>query len=390
MRSDGFDPSKSFGTYRIFHAPDFNANAQKLELRSETAIAMDLEAKEILICGTLYAGEIKKSLFSVLNYILPDKNILPMHAGSNVDPKTNDVSVFFGLSGTGKTTLSTQESRLLIGDDEHGLSDQGIFNFEGGCYAKTYKLSKESEPEIFKAANTYGALLENVVLAKNNAPDFDDMSLAENGRCAYPLNFIEGIEPSSKGGIPSNMFFLTADAFGVLPPVSLLSNEQAKYYFLSGYTAKLAGTEMGVTEPQATFSTCFGAPFMMRPAGEYAELLGNYIKKYNIKVWLINTGWSGGVYGVGSRFPLKTTRRIIDAIQHKELDNASFETEAFFGLKVPTSISGVDAKLLSPIQNWSDSDAFKDVAKKLATMFKENFKRFSEKNLNLIQAGPRA
>lgn len=389
MRQDGFDMDKGFGTYKIYHAPNYKFDAKKHGLRSETAIAMNLSTNEILIGGTLYAGEIKKSLFSVLNYILPEQKILPMHAGSNIS-SDGDVSVFFGLSGTGKTTLSTQEGRKLIGDDEHGLSDSGIFNFEGGCYAKTYKLSKKGEPGIFAASNKFATLLENVVLDEKNIPDFNDKSLAENTRSAYPLSYIEGVEESSKGGIPSNMFFLTADAFGVLPPVSRLNADQAKYYFLSGYTAKLAGTEIGVTEPQATFSTCFGAPFMMRFAQEYADLLGHYIAKYDMKVWLINTGWTGGAYGVGERFPLKVTRRIIDAIQTKELNTAQFEKEEMFGLEVPKEIKDVDAKLLNPRLTWSDSDAFKATAQKLSQMFDQNFSNFKNIDQSIINAGPKA
>jgi phosphoenolpyruvate carboxykinase (ATP) len=384
MRNDDFSPE--LGHYTILHAPTYQADKDKYDLRSETVIAMDLDNHEILIMGTLYSGEIKKSLFSAMNYILPEHGLLPMHAGSNV-AANGDVSVFFGLSGTGKTTLSTQEGRLLIGDDEHALSEDGIFNFEGGCYAKTYKLSEEGEPGIFKACNTPGALLENVVLNDDKTPDFDDKSLAENGRCAYPLDFIDGVEPTSKGKMPNHMFFLSADAFGVLPPVSKLNKDQAMYYFLSGYTAKLAGTEMGVTEPQATFSTCFGAPFMMRNSMEYAKLLGQYIEKHNIKVWLINTGWTGGSYGVGHRFSLKVTRRIIDAIQNNELENAEFVKEDNFGLLVPTHIDGVDDQLLKPATTWTQGD-YSATAKKLGGMFSENFVSFHGDNNTIMASGP--
>ncbi len=384
MRDDKF--GSDLGTYKIYHAPTLKIDTSKYDIRSETVIAMDMDKNEVLIAGTLYAGEIKKSLFSAMNYILPEKNIFPMHAGSNVD-STGNVSVFFGLSGTGKTTLSTQEGKLLIGDDEHALCEDGIFNFEGGCYAKTYKLSQSGEPGIYKAANTKGAILENVVLGNGEVPDFNDKSIAENGRCAYPLSFIDGVEPNSRGGHPKNMFFLTADAFGVLPPVSKLTKNQAMYYFLSGYTAKLAGTEVGVTEPQATFSTCFGAPFMMRKASEYADLLGHYIDKHGIKVWLVNTGWTGGAYGEGERFPLKVTRRIIDSIQEAELDKADFEKENYFGLEIPTSINGVESTMLNPKKSWSDENAYDAQAKKLAKMFVENFSKFKA-NSNVVAGGP--
>lgn len=380
MRNDQF-PKCELGNYTIYHAPTLNIDTAKRGTRSETVIAMDLDNNEIVIAGTLYAGEIKKSVFSAMNYVLPDHGILPMHAGSNVNAK-GEVSVFFGLSGTGKTTLSTQEGRLLIGDDEHGLSSDGIFNFEGGCYAKTIKLSPTGEPGIFKACNTKGALLENVTL-KGNVPDFDDTTLGENGRCAYPLHFIDEVDADSKGTVPNHMFFLSADAFGVLPPVSKLTAKQAMYYFLSGYTAKVAGTEMGVTEPKATFSTCFGAPFMMRQPTVYAKLLGEYIQKHNIQVWLINTGWTGGAYGVGNRFPLKITRRIIEAIQNGELTNTTYTTEANFGLAVPTKIEGVDARLLNPESTWS-VDGYQETAKKLGTMFSDNYAAFHSGNGDVL------
>ncbi|MCB9091547.1 MAG: phosphoenolpyruvate carboxykinase (ATP) [Halobacteriovoraceae bacterium] len=389
MRNDKFDSAnKGFGKYTIYHAPTLEVDSNKYDLRSSTVIALDLDNNEVLIAGTLYAGEIKKSIFSVMNYILPEKGILPMHAGSSVG-ESGDVSVFFGLSGTGKTTLSTQEGRLLIGDDEHGLSDDGIFNFEGGCYAKTYNLSFESEPGIWKATNRYGALLENVPLKANGQPDFYDKSITENGRSAYPLNYIEGVEKSSRGKVPNHMFFLSADAFGVLPPVSKLSKNQAMYYFLSGYTSKLAGTEMGITEPQATFSTCFGAPFMMRHPEEYAKLLGEYIEKHNIKVWLINTGWTSGAYGVGMRFPLKITRRLIEAIQHDELNDVQCDIEEFFGFCIPPQVKGVERKFLNPRVTWPDSDGYNTMAKKLAHMFADNFKRFDGISKDVLTGGPK-
>lgn len=380
MRNDGFK-NPALGLYTIYHAPTLNIDTAKYGTRSETVIAMDMDNNEIIIAGTLYAGEIKKSVFSAMNYILPDHGVLPMHAGSNVNEK-GEVSVFFGLSGTGKTTLSTQEGRLLIGDDEHGLCADGIFNFEGGCYAKTIKLSPTGEPGIFKACNTKGAILENVVL-KGDKLDFDDTSLGENGRCAYPLRFIDEVNADSKGQTPNHMFFLSADAFGVLPPVSKLTPKQAMYYFLSGYTAKVAGTEMGVTEPKATFSTCFGAPFMMRQPSVYAKLLGEYIQKHNINVWLINTGWTGGAYGVGNRFPLKVTRRIIEAIQNGELANASYTQESNFGLSVPTKIQGVDQNLLTPEKTWP-GEGYQETAKKLGDMFSDNYAAFHSNSGSLL------
>jgi phosphoenolpyruvate carboxykinase (ATP) len=388
MRADNFNSEKKgYGTYRIFHAPTLLVDMKKYGTRSETVIAINIDAKEIIIAGTLYAGEIKKAVFSVMNYILPEHSLLPMHSGANRGSQ-GDVSVFFGLSGTGKTTLSTQEGRLIIGDDEHGLSHEGVFNFEGGCYAKMYKISAESEPLIYKAANRFGAFLENVVLDKDNKPQYDDKSIAENTRSSYPLNYLDNIAADSKGKIPNHIFFLSADAFGVLPPMSKLTRSQAMYYFLSGYTAKLAGTEVGVQEPSATFSTCFGAPFMMRPALEYADLLGKFIDKYKINVWLINTGWSGGVYGVGKRFSLSVTRRLIDAIQKGEMDNAEFAAEEIFGLNIPKNVKDVKAELLVPRNSWSDSDAYKQTAIKLAKMFHENFKKFPNTSAEIQKGGP--
>jgi phosphoenolpyruvate carboxykinase (ATP) len=374
MRNDAF---KEFplGKVKIYHAPNLVLDYAKYQLRSGVVIATDIEKMEVIIIGTAYAGEIKKSVFSIMNYLLPELKILPMHAGANTSSK-GDVSVFFGLSGTGKTTLSTQENRSLIGDDEHGLSSSEIFNFEGGCYAKMYKLSKESEPGIYAASNRFGAILENVVVNAHNEPDFEDKTLAENTRASYPLTFINDFVPSGLGKLPKQLFFLSADAFGVLPPASKLSKEQAMYYFLSGYTAKLAGTEVGLKEPKAAFSACFGAPFMIRPAGVYAELLGEYLAKHQIEVWLINTGWTGGKYGVGERFPLKLTRRIIDAIQSGELANAKFNKEDIFGFNIPESISGVDAKYLNPRLNWTDGDAYRETAQELSKMFHYNFAKF--------------
>ena len=310
-----------------------------------------------------------------MNFILPDMEVLPMHSGASMD-KHGNTSVFFGLSGTGKTTLSTDEGFLIIGDDEHGMCEEGTFNFEGGCYAKTYKLSETGEPEIYKAAHSFGALLENVILKDDGTLDFDDASITENGRASYDLDLIDERVQDGKGKIANNIFFLSADAFGVLPPVSKLNPSQAEYYFLSGYTAKVAGTEEGITDPEATFSTCFGAPFMMRKPTDYAKLLSQYIKNHNINIWLINTGWTGGPYGTGHRFPLAITREIIRGIQAGKLDNAQFKADNAFELAIPTNFDGVDNKYLDPKETWSDKADYDKQADKLLGMFKENYKRF--------------
>lgn len=359
--------------FTIYHAPELLLDEKKYQLNSSTAIIANFTKKIILICGTLYAGEIKKSIFSVLNFKLVDDKILPMHSGVNANKKSGETSVFFGLSGTGKTTLSTDIECLLIGDDEHGLCDKGIFNFEGGCYAKTYELSKETEPDIFQASNRFGALLENVKLV-NNVPDFFDKSITENGRSSYPLKFIENKKEDRSGKIPKNLFFLSADAFGVLPPVSKLSEEEAKKFYLLGYTAKLAGTEVGLKTPKATFSYCFGAPFMLRKPFDYANLLETYLKKYPIDVWLINTGWYGGAYGTGQRFPLQITRRIIRAIQNNELANTKFISEPIFNFLIPTSIDGIEAKILNPKSSWTNGNEYDRSANKLNQLFIDNLK----------------
>lgn len=362
--------------YTIYHSPFFGVDPQKCGVKSKTVIAICFESAEVLICGTRYAGEVKKAIFSIMNYLLPEEGILPMHAGANIG-EINDVSVFFGLSGTGKTTLSTDTGRRLIGDDEHGLGDHGTFNFEGGCYAKSYNLSEEAEPEIFATTKMPTTILENVVYSEEtNTFDFSDKSITENGRVSYPLEFIPNIVKTSNGPVPNNIFFLCADAFGVLPPVSKLTLEQAKYYFLSGYTAKLAGTEMGVTEPQAAFSTCFGAPFMMRPAMEYADLLASYVAEHKINVWLVNTGWTAGGYGEGYRFPIRVTRSIIRLAQSGRLAECEFKTEANFGLSIPTNVEGIDEKLLNPSLTWSDEAAYTKAAQKLKGMFETNYKKY--------------
>ncbi len=381
------DPLKEFNKSKdfiILHTPELKITKDKFGNHNDTIIATCFDTKVTIITGTLYAGEIKKSMFSVMNYILPEQGILPMHSGANI--ANNNVSVFFGLSGTGKTTLSTDTGTLLIGDDEHGMSDSGIFNFEGGCYAKTYMLSKEKEPEIFKATNNFGALVENVPINKETGElDFNDKSITENGRSSYPLEFISDYEKTSMGKIPSNIFLLCADAFGVIPPVAKLTKKQAMFYFVLGYTAKVAGTEIGITEPKATYSPCFGAPFMLRHPEEYAELFGKYIEKFNIKTWLINTGWTGGSYGVGKRFPLKITRNIIREIQKGNLNDVHTKVDKIFNLSLPETINNVPNEMINPIDSWKDKDKFNNKAKELAKSFCNQMKKFSsfyEKNID--------
>ncbi len=364
------------GEFTVLHAPELEVDHKRFGLRASTAIILNFEAREVLIMGTSYAGEIKKSIFSIMNTILPDHNILPMHAGANVDEK-ECVSVFFGLSGTGKTTLSTDEGKKLVGDDEIGFSIDGIFNMEGGCYAKTYKLKEKDEPQIFHAVNRAGSLLENVVLdEKSKKPIFEDKSITENGRASYPISAIEDSVVNGKARVPSHLFFLSADATGVLPPVSLLNPEQAMFYFLSGYTAKLAGTELGLKGVKAAFSHCFGAPFMMRDPKDYAILLKDLINKVGCKVWLINTGWSGGPYGVGKRFDISVTRSIIRGVQAGALNDVEYWTESFFDLSIPKSVPGVESSLLNPKELWSDKAAYADAAKKLKSQFLENYKKY--------------
>lgn len=374
--------------FTVLHCPRLNLDAEKYGLRSETCVVTCFDTNTTLIFGSRYAGEIKKSMFSVMNYRLPETGILPMHAGAS-KMKDGETSVFFGLSGTGKTTLSTDEGCLIIGDDEHGLSDDGVYNFEGGCYAKTYKLSKEDEPEIWEATNRFGAMIENVVMdEKTGVPDFNDKSLTENGRSAYPLDFIKDLEPTSQGQVPSHIFFLTADAFGVLPPVSKLTKEQSMFYFVLGYTAKLAGTEIGVTEPQATFSPLFGAPFMLRHPSVYAKLLAEYLDKHNINVWLINTGWTGGPYGEGHRFPIKVTRQIIRQIQANKLNDVATEADPIFGLQLPVGIDGVESDVLQPQKTWKDQSAYTPKAQELAKSYHEQMKKFGDFYNENIKGAP--
>jgi phosphoenolpyruvate carboxykinase (ATP) len=345
----------------------------------------------ILILGSLYSGEVKKGIFTVMNYLLPRQGIMAMHCSASMGP-AGDTAIFFGLSGTGKTTLSADSSRILIGDDEHGWSDGGVFNFEGGCYAKTIRLSPEKEPEIYATTQRFGTILENVPLdPKTRKPDFDDESLTENTRCSYPIHFIPNASDTGLGGHPQNIFFLTADAFGVLPPISLLTPEQAMYHFISGYTARVAGTERGVTEPQATFSACFSGPFIPLHPTVYAELLAEKIRRHGSRVWLVNTGWTGGPAGVGSRMDLPYTRRMVHAALNGELDGGTMTEEPFFGLCIPTAIQGAPAEVLNPRHTWADQSAYDAKARELAGMFRKNFEKFADRaSRSILDAGPRA
>lgn len=352
---------------------------------SNVFILIDLTKKIVLIGGTQYAGEMKKSMFSVMNFLLPQRGIFPMHCSANIG-KDGDTALFFGLSGTGKTTLSADPNRLLIGDDEHGWSNSGIFNFEGGCYAKCINLNSEAEPEIWNAIKS-GAVLENVVL-HDGKPDYDDNSITENTRVAYPLDYIPGAVIPSVGGHPKVMIFLTADALGVLPPISRLTKEGAMFHFMSGYTSKLAGTERGIKEPKSVFSECFGAPFMPRPASEYAKLLGEKINLHNTIVYLVNTGWSGGPYGVGKRISIRYSRAMVTAALSGELDNVRYTHDPLFNLDIPTSVTGVPSEILDPKNMWIDKDSYYLSAKKLAQMFVENFKKFNNVESEIINAGP--
>ncbi|MBA16303.1 MAG: phosphoenolpyruvate carboxykinase (ATP) [Sphingomonas sp.] len=369
----GFDPE-----YTIIDLPSFRADPARHGCRSETVIAVNFSEKLILIGGTAYAGEMKKSVFGLLNYLLPVDGIMPMHCSANIGAK-GDTAIFFGLSGTGKTTLSADASRTLIGDDEHGWSDTAVFNFEGGCYAKMIKLSAEAEPEIYATTKRFGTVLENVVMdAETRTLDLDDNSLAENSRGAYPIDFIPNCSEKNMGPVPHNVIMLTADAFGVLPPIAKLTPDQAMYHFLSGYTAKVAGTEIGVTEPEATFSTCFGAPFMPRHPSVYGNLLKERIAKGGVNCWLVNTGWSGGKYGEGKRMPIKATRALLNAALDGSLNNAEFRTDPNFGFAVPVSVPGVDANILDPRETWADKAAYDATAAKLVDLFNENFAEFAE------------
>jgi phosphoenolpyruvate carboxykinase (ATP) len=370
-KRDGFVPRLT-----IIDLPSFRADPARHGTRSETVIAIDLSAGLVLIGGTAYAGEMKKAVFTVLNYLLPDKGVMPMHCAANVG-KAGDAAVFFGLSGTGKTTLSADPRRALVGDDEHGWSANGLFNFEGGCYAKVIRLSAEAEPEIASAATRWATVLENVVVDPDTRrPDFDDGALTENTRAAYPLSAIANAIDSGRAPRPAAIVMLTADAFGILPPIARLTPQQAMYHFLSGYTAKVAGTERGVSEPQATFSTCFGAPFIPRHPQVYGNLLRDLIARHGVACWLLNTGWTGGAHGTGRRMPISVTRRLLNAALDGALDKAPMRTDANFGFAVPTLVDGIDPAILDPRATWQDGAAYDAAASHLVGMFIRNFERF--------------
>ncbi|MFC4766653.1 phosphoenolpyruvate carboxykinase (ATP) [Effusibacillus consociatus] len=375
--------------FTVIGVPGLKADPKTDGTNSETFIALSFEKRVVLIGGTEYAGEMKKSIFSALNYLLPFQDVFPMHCSANVGEK-GDVALFFGLSGTGKTTLSADPNRRLIGDDEHGWSDNGVFNFEGGCYAKCIGLSEEKEPQIWNAIK-FGSVLENVVLDPDTrVADYDDNSLTENTRAAYPIDNIPGAVIPGVAGHPEVIVFLTADAFGVLPPISKLTKELAMYHFLSGYTSKLAGTERGVTEPEATFSTCFGSPFLPLRPSVYAEMLGRKIDRHNAKVYLVNTGWSGGPYGVGKRMNLSYTRAMVTAAINGNIEQASFTADPIFGVLVPDRVEGVPSEVLNPRNTWTDKEAYDAKARDLASRFVKNFEKFADVSGEIRQAGPKA
>ena len=374
---DTADGDESFSPeFTVIDAALFDADPARDKTNSSTFIMVNFARKIILIGGTRYAGEVKKSVFTVMNYLMPLRDVLSMHCSANVG-RDGDVAIFFGLSGTGKTTLSADHNRPLIGDDEHGWSADGVFNFEGGCYAKAIKLSKEAEPEIWEASHRFGTVIENVVIdPQTRKLDLDSDKLTENTRTAYPFDFLPNFVKSGMAGHPKTIIMLTADAFGVLPPIAKLTAEQAMYHFLSGYTAKVAGTERGLTEPAATFSTCFGAPFMVHHPTVYANLLGARIAAHEASCWLVNTGWTGGGYGVGKRMKLAYTRAMVNAAIDGRLASATFEAEPFFGLSIPTAVPDVPADVLNPRNAWADTAAYDAQAAKLAALFADNFKRF--------------
>ena len=362
----------------IIDLPSFQADPARHGCRSKTVIAIDFSQKIVLIGGSAYAGEMKKSVFTYLNYVLPGAGVMPMHCSANASlDETGDSALFFGLSGTGKTTLSNDSSRQLIGDDEHGWSRDGIFNFEGGCYAKTIRLSRNAEPEIYATTERFGTVMENVIIDPvTRVPDFDDASLTENTRCAYPLDFIANASATGRAGHPKNIVMLTCDAFGVMPPIAKLTGAEAMYHFLSGYTAKVAGTERGLTAPEATFSTCFGAPFMPRHPSVYGNLLRELMAEHGVDCWLVNTGWTGGGVGTGRRMPIRVTRRLLSAALDGSLAQTEFRRDPYFGFSVPVEVPGVETQVLSPVETWTNKTAFAETATRLVTMFRENFKRF--------------
>lgn len=377
--------------FTVIDAPDFHASTSTHGTNSETFIVVNFAKKLVLIGGTSYAGEIKKSIFSVMNYLLPHKNVLPMHCSANVSAEGKS-AIFFGLSGTGKTTLSADASKTLIGDDEHGWSDEGVFNFEGGCYAKLINLSAEAEPEIYETTRRFGTILENVALdAGTRRVDLMDDRFTENTRGSYPITHIPNASETGIAGQPENVIFLSADAFGVLPPLSKLTKEQAMYHFLSGYTAKLAGTEKGITEPQPNFSACYGAPFMPRHPSRYAELLGQKIEQTGADIWLVNTGWSGGPQnGNGKRMKIAYTRAMVNAVLDGKLKDVATEAEPFFGLQIPTSCPGVPAEILNTRNTWDDKEAYDAQAKKLAGMFVKNFEQYADQvTPEILAAAPK-
>ncbi len=375
----------------VLHAPEVEADPAVDGTRTRTFIVLHPTRAEVVIGGTFYAGEIKKSIFTVMNDRLPLEGVFPMHCSANVGPD-GDVAIFFGLSGTGKTTLSADPARSLIGDDEHGWGTNGVFNIEGGCYAKVIRLSADAEPEIFRTTHTFGTILENVAVDERGVVDLDDDSKTENTRAAYELEQIPNSHPSKMAGHPRNIVFLTADAFGILPPIARLTSEQAQYWFLSGFTAKLAGTEIGVTEPQPTFSTCFGAPFMPQLPARYARMLGGKLSEHGATVWLVNTGWTGGPFGEGHRMPIKATRALLAAALSGALDRTEYRTDETFGFEVPVHVPGVDEALLDPRSTWADASAYDAKAAALAEMFRANFeeKFAAQVDPAVVSAGPNA
>jgi len=382
----GFEPG-----FTVLHAPEFEADPATHGTRTGTFIIISFEKRLILIGGTKYAGELKKSIFTIMNYLLPDRGVLPMHCSANVGPG-GDTAIFFGLSGTGKTTLSADPARGLIGDDEHGWSDRGVFNFEGGCYAKVIRLSPEGEPEIYATTRRFGTVLENVVLdPTTRVLDLDSEAITENTRACYPIDYIPNHVPAGQAGHPRNVVFLTADAFGVLPPIAKLTPDQAMYHFLSGYTAKVAGTEKGVTEPKETFSTCFGAPFLPRPPALYADMLGKRIAHHQVDVWLVNTGWTGGPYGVGHRMNLAHTRAMVRAVLAGKLAGARYTPDTVFGVLVPSAVPDVPAEVLQPRATWADPAAYDARARRLTELFQKNFEKYAAGVPDAVRgAGPKA
>lgn len=381
--------AKATPDFTVYHAPGFLANPERDYTRSEVCVMINFAEREIIICGTEYAGEIKKSVFTVLNYILPQEGVLSMHCSANKNAD-GETAIFFGLSGTGKTTLSSESTRVLIGDDEHGWDDEGIFNFEGGCYAKVINLSPQDEPEIYRASKTFSAILENVVFnEKTRELDLADSRFTENTRASYDISLIAKACPSGKGHHPKNIIMLTCDAFGVLPPIAKLSSEAATFHFVNGYTAKVSGTEQGIKEPEAVFSACFGAPFMAHFPRVYAEILQRKINEHHVQCWLLNTGWSGGAYGVGSRMKIALTRKLVSAVLDGSLARAQFLKDDIFNLDIPMEIPGVDADILQPKKAWADKKAYELAAKKLAELFNENVKPYRDMlSKEVIAAGP--